>query len=51
VDWARSFKQRPEHTFVVHGEPDSAQMLANQLRLDLGFPEVTIPSLGQVVEV
>ena len=51
LHWAQAFTKPPQHTFVVHGEPDSAQMLASRLRLDLGFQDVLIPSLGQMVDI
>jgi lactam utilization protein B len=38
-------------TFVVHGEPESAQMLATRLRNDLGFNGVVVPSLHQIIEI
>ena len=51
LGWAQAFKQPPARTFVVHGDPDAAQELANRLRRDLGFRDVLIPSLHQTVEI
>jgi metallo-beta-lactamase family protein len=51
LGWAQAFKQPPERTFVVHGDPDAAQELATRLRHDLGFREVMIPALHQTVEI
>jgi metallo-beta-lactamase family protein len=45
--WAGHLKQPPRHTFLVHGEPDAAFALADSLRVQLGFPQVTVPELGQ----
>ncbi len=46
--WARGFRQAPEQTFVVHGEPSAAQALAELLRQQLGW-QVSVPEHGQVV--
>lgn len=51
LSWAQAFKKRPERTFVVHGEPDAAQELATRLRHDLGYREVVVPSLHQIIEI
>jgi metallo-beta-lactamase family protein len=51
LEWVRSFQKRPERTFVVHGEVDGAQTLAAKLRKDLGLKNVSVPILGEVVEV
>jgi metallo-beta-lactamase family protein len=49
--WAKAFKKPPMQTFVVHGEPESAQVLATRLRNDLGFQGVVVPALHQVIEI
>ena len=46
--WARGFKQAPEQTFVVHGEPSAAQALAELLQQQLGW-QVSVPERGRVV--
>jgi metallo-beta-lactamase family protein len=51
LDWVRAFKQRPEQVFLVHGEPEAAQALADSLRGELGYREVHIPLLHQSFEV
>jgi len=51
LSWAQAFKKRPERTFVVHGEPEAAQELATRLRHDLGYREVVVPSLHQIIEI
>ena len=35
--WLRSFKQPPKMTFIVHGEDDSRQALAEEIRSTLGW--------------
>jgi metallo-beta-lactamase family protein len=47
LNWAGHLKQPPRHTFLVHGEPDAAFALADSLRVQLGFPQVFVPELGQ----
>ena len=49
--WAGAMKKKPEHTFVVHGEIDSAQALSDNLRTGLGFNNVTIPDMNQTFEI
>jgi metallo-beta-lactamase family protein len=44
--WTDHINQRPKHTFVVHGEPDASEALADGLR-GQGYPEVHVPELGQ----
>ncbi len=51
LSWARTLKQRPHHTFIVHGEPAAGQELAQRLRHDLSFRNVIQPALGQVFEI
>ena len=43
LGWAQAFKKPPERTFVVHGDPDAAQELAQKLRSDLGLPAGDYP--------
>jgi metallo-beta-lactamase family protein len=43
LDWLRGFKVPPKTTFVVHGEPESASVLAASIREELGWSHVTIP--------
>ncbi len=51
LDWVRAFQKRPDRIFVVHGEPDGAEALADRLRHDLGCRSVVIPDFRQVVEI
>ncbi|MBI5527660.1 MAG: MBL fold metallo-hydrolase [Deltaproteobacteria bacterium] len=49
LKWAGGFKKKPQNTFVVHGEPQPAAVLAGKLR-PLGFNPY-VPKLGEAVEV
>jgi len=37
MDWAEGFVERPKVAFVVHGEEQAAQTLANKLKNELGW--------------
>jgi metallo-beta-lactamase family protein len=43
LDWLSGFKSAPKMTFVVHGEPESAAVLAKCIREDLAWSNVSIP--------
>jgi metallo-beta-lactamase family protein len=51
LKWAKSLQHRPQHTFVIHGDPVAGQELAQRLRHDLGFRNVLQPQLQQTVEI
>ncbi len=51
LDWVKALDQPPEQVFVVHGEPEAAQVLAERLHRDAGCPRVIIPDLYQSFEV
>jgi metallo-beta-lactamase family protein len=51
LSWVQVFKKPPEQTFIVHGDPEAAQVLATRLRNDLGYKGVMVPSLHQNVEI
>lgn len=46
--WARGFMQAPRHTYVIHGEPTSADTLRHTLEEELHWT-CTVPDLGQTV--
>src|SRR5215813_13455099 len=48
--WLSGFKRPPRKTFVVHGEPSSAQALQDRITSTLGWP-VVIPVRDQVVDL
>ncbi len=43
VDFVRAMAKKPQQTFIVHGEDDSSESLANALRTELGLGNVVIP--------
>lgn len=49
VDWAKAIQDRPHHTFLVHGELEPAEALAQRLQTELDFKHVTVPALHQEV--
>ena len=51
INFVRAMKKKPQHTFVVHGEDDSSESLANALRNELGLENVVIPDSMQSFEV
>ncbi|MPN63300.1 hypothetical protein SDC9_211058 [bioreactor metagenome] len=46
LEWAGAFKKKPRKTFVVHGEPDPANILAGELHKRFGM-EVVVPEEEQ----
>lgn len=48
--WLGGFSRPPRATFVVHGEPDSAQALRDRIERELGWHAV-IPAYKQIVEL
>lgn len=50
LEWAAHFKKRPQHTYIVHGEPDAALALGDDLRSQ-GFQDVNVPQLGQSYQI
>ena len=49
--WAGAMEKKPEHTFIVHGEIESAQALADSLKTGLGFNNIAIPDVDQTFEI
>ncbi len=48
LGWASAFEQPPAQTFVVHGESQAAQALADALHQRLGW-QASVPERGQTV--
>ena len=46
LNWTGSFKKRPQHTFIVHGEEESSVAFAQELKKQ-GLKNVNVPDLGQ----
>ena len=45
--WTGAMRKKPQQTFVVHGEEESANALAEALRSEVGFKSVHIPDPSQ----
>ncbi|MFH2124152.1 MAG: MBL fold metallo-hydrolase [Pseudomonadota bacterium] len=43
MNFVQVMDKKPEHTFIVHGEEEASQTLANDLRTQLGLENVIIP--------
>lgn len=51
IAWAGNLNPPPRQTFLVHGDPEAAFALADGLQSQLGFQNVQVPELGQIVTV
>jgi metallo-beta-lactamase family protein len=49
--WAGAMKNKPAHTFVVHGEEAVSFSFAENLRRQLNFPNVEVPAPRQSYEL
>jgi metallo-beta-lactamase family protein len=47
LNWVQAMKKLPSKAFIVHGEPEPAQALADKLT-NLGIPETTVPDRGEM---
>ena len=43
LGWLAHFKRAPAHTFVVHGEPETAELFAGVVRDKLHWHNVVVP--------
>ena len=50
LDWMSELKNKPEQTFIVHGEADAAEVLKSKIKERYDF-EVAIPELYSIVEI
>ncbi|HSW24884.1 MAG TPA: MBL fold metallo-hydrolase [Burkholderiaceae bacterium] len=50
LDWLRALRKPPAQTFVVHGEPDAADMLRHRIQDELHW-RARVPQQGEVVDV
>lgn len=48
--WLKGFKRPPKKTYIVHGEPDSAKVLADKISQDLNW-DVAVATDGQSVDL
>ncbi|MCA9935362.1 MAG: MBL fold metallo-hydrolase [Ardenticatenaceae bacterium] len=51
LEWAGHFHKRPQHTFIVHGEEEASNALANGLQSEQGYTNVIVPELGQRITI
>jgi len=49
--WFKAMGRMPEKVFLVHGEIDQAQGLADKLKAEGICDDVVIPSFGEVFEI
>jgi metallo-beta-lactamase family protein len=49
LNWLSHFKRAPAHTFVVHGEPETANIFADVIRDKLHWNGVVVPALNSSV--
>jgi metallo-beta-lactamase family protein len=50
LEWLRTFGNRPESTYLVHGEPDAAAQLRDLMKKELGW-NVQVAQYLEKVEV
>ena len=50
LDWAGHFRQPPKHTYVVHGEENTALEFADTLHAQFGW-DVTVPEFGAMAQL
>ncbi len=48
--WLSAFNKKPQQTFIVHGEEESSEALANKVRARFGW-NVTVPQFGDSFEL
>jgi metallo-beta-lactamase family protein len=51
LGWLQHFKRAPAQTFIVHGEPATAQHFATRVRDTLHWPNVVVPNVHTSVTV
>ena len=50
LEWLRTFKNKPDVTYLVHGEPAAASQLRDLMKKDLGW-NVQVAEYREKVEV
>lgn len=50
MDWAEGFNSKPKLAFIIHGEPNSSEVLAQKLKNELGWNTV-IPNYLESVKI
>ncbi len=51
LDWLSRFKRAPAHTYIVHGEPETAEIFAGVVRNKLHWNGVVVPTLNGCVSL
>jgi metallo-beta-lactamase family protein len=51
LDFVRVMAKKPQRTFIVHGEDEASNSLAEALRTELGLKQVVIPDALQSFEI
>jgi metallo-beta-lactamase family protein len=51
IDFVRVMEKKPQRTFIVHGEDEASNSLADALRDELGLQQVVIPDARESFEV
>jgi metallo-beta-lactamase family protein len=47
--WLGAFRRPPQHTFIVHGEAETAAVFADIVRRKLGWSNVELPAYKELV--
>ncbi|MCC6301642.1 MAG: MBL fold metallo-hydrolase [Gammaproteobacteria bacterium] len=50
LEWLRGFDSRHSKVYLVHGEPEKAEVLAGRILDDLGY-QARIPRLGETIDL
>jgi metallo-beta-lactamase family protein len=50
MKWLSGFKRPPRTTFMIHGEPNSAEALRDKIKSELGW-NVVIPAYKEIIEL
>jgi metallo-beta-lactamase family protein len=48
--WLKAFNKKPKKVFIVHGEPEASQAMADKIRRQLHW-KVEVPTFGQSFEL
>ena len=51
LGWLSHFKRPPRHTFIVHGEAETARIFADVVSQRLQWENVSVPQRGKTVEL
>ncbi len=51
LKWLSGFKRPPKHTYIVHGEPESSQALAEAVKKNLGWQNVRPARDNETIEL